>query len=179
MSDLSNPKAGAADATARYVAAVLEVLGDRDPLTVLRGTAARLRKTAEGVPPAVLRRPERHGQWCGIEVIQHLADSELVWAWRMRLVVAEDSPPLTGYDQDAWARRLRYRDADPADAIEQFEMLRRMNLSLLDGLAPDTMDRVGMHSERGAESLAHMLRLYAGHDLVHLRQLDRVLAAVS
>lgn len=179
MSDFSNPKAGAADAAARYIAALLALLGDRDPLAVLRGTGARLREAVGGVPAEVLRRPERPGKWCAMEVVQHLADSELVWAWRMRLVVAEDRPTLTGYDQDAWAARLRYREADPATALQQFDVLRRLNLSLLEGLPPGGMTRVGVHNERGEESLAHMVRLYAGHDLVHLRQLDRVLAAVA
>lgn len=179
MSEFSNPKTGAADAAARYIAALLHLLGDRDPLTVLRGTTDRLRGTVQGVPPDVLRRPERPGKWCALEVVQHLADSELVWAWRMRLVVAEERPTLTGYDQDAWARRLRYRASDPQMALRQFELLRGLNLSLLDGLPAEELDRVGVHNERGEESLTHMMRLYAGHDLVHLRQLDRVLAAVA
>lgn len=179
MSDFSNPKAGAAAAAARYIAALLDLLGDRDPLTVLRGTAARVRETVQGVPLDVLRRPEQPGKWCALEVVQHFADSDLVWAWRMRLVVAEDRPTLTGFDQDAWAGRLRYRDADPETALQQFELLRGLNLSLLAGLPVVELDRVGVHNERGEESLAHMMRLYAGHDLVHLRQLDRVLAAVG
>lgn len=179
MSVFSNPKSGATAAAAAYVAGILDLLGDRDPLPVLRGTADRLRGTIEGVATDVLRRPERPGKWSAVEVIQHLADSELVWSYRLRLVMAEDRPTLTGYDQDAWATGLRYRDADPADALGQFALLRRLNLGLLDGLPPGGLARVGLHAERGEESLAHMMRLYAGHDLVHLRQLERVLAAVA
>jgi hypothetical protein len=96
----------------------------------------------------------------------------------MRLVAAEDRPTLTGYDQDAWVTGLRYRDGDPEDALQQFELLRRLNLRLLHGLPPGGLERVGLHNERGEESLGHMVRLYAGHDLVHLRQLERVLTVV-
>lgn len=178
MSVFSNPKSGAADAAAAYVAALLDLLGDRDPMTLLRATSAKLRDAIKGVPLEVLRRPERPGKWSAIEVVQHLADSELVWSYRMRLVAAEDRPTLTGYDQDAWATALRYRDADPADALQQFELLRRLNLKLLDSLPPGGSARVGVHNERGDETLGHMVRLYGGHDLLHLRQLERVLTAV-
>jgi uncharacterized damage-inducible protein DinB len=179
MSVFSNPKSAAADAAAAYVAAVLDLLGDRDPMTVLRSSAARLRDALQGVPVDVLRRPEKPGKWSAVEILQHLADSELVWSHRLRLVAAEERPALTGYDQDAWAAALRYRDADPGDALQQFALLRRLNLAVLDGLPPGGLERVGLHSERGEESLAHMVRLYAGHDLVHLRQMDRVLASVA
>jgi hypothetical protein len=95
----------------------------------------------------------------------------------MRLVLAEERPRLTGYDQDLWATRLRYRDVDPDDALEQFAGLRKLNLRLLDGLDSMAFERVGIHSDRGEEQLGHMIRLYAGHDLVHLRQLARIFEA--
>jgi hypothetical protein len=38
---------------------------------------------------------------------------------------------------------------------------------------------VGLHTERGEETLEHQCRLYAGHDLLHLRQLARIRASVS
>jgi hypothetical protein len=41
------------------------------------------------------------------------------------------------------------------------------------------MARVGMHSERGPESLGHLIKLMGGHDLVHRRQIDRVLKAAG
>ena len=178
MSVFSNPKSAAAAEATAYIAALLDLLGDRDPLSVLRATTAALRTAVEGVPREVMRRPEKPGKWSPVEVVQHLADSELVWSYRMRLVAAEDRPTLTGYDQDAWAAGLGYRDVDPADALEEFALLRRLNLRLLEGLPPEGLARVGVHSERGDESLGHMVRLYAGHDLVHLRQLERVLTVV-
>jgi hypothetical protein len=108
------------------------------------------------------------------QVVRHLADSEIVWGWRLRQVLAQDRPPLTGYDQDAWAERLRYADADIDEALEEFAVLRRGHLRLLTRATADDLRRVGVHSERGEESVGHMLRMYAGHDLLHLRQLARI-----
>jgi uncharacterized damage-inducible protein DinB len=114
------------------------------------------------------------GKWSIRQVLRHLADSELVWGYRLRLVLSQDRPPLTGFDQDRWAERLHYDEADVATALEEFALLRRGNLKLLDRATPDDLERVGVHTERGEESVEHMIRLYAGHDLLHLRQIERI-----
>lgn len=179
MSVFSNPQSGAADGAAAYIDAILDTLGDREPTRVLRETVPEVERLTANQPDAVMRHPENVGKWSAVEIVQHLADSELVWAYRLRVVAAEDRPTLSGYDQDAWATQLHYRDVVPSDALEQFRLLRRLNLQLLDSLPPRDLERVGLHNERGEESLALMVRLYAGHDLVHLRQMRRVLAAAG
>jgi hypothetical protein len=93
-------------------------------------------------------------------------------------VLAQDRPILTGYDQDRWADRLRYDQAEVDVSVEEFSVLRRSNLGLIAAASPDDLERVGVHAERGEESVAHMIRLYAGHDLLHLRQLARIRHAI-
>jgi uncharacterized damage-inducible protein DinB len=179
MSVFTNPATGAAEHAAAYVTALLELLGNRDPIAVLREMPAALRRAIEGLSSEELRRPERPGKWSVGQILQHLADSEVVWAWRMRLILAQDRPQLTGYDQDQWAERLHYDEAEPSDALEVFGVLRPANLRLLERASPDDLKRVGVHVERGEESLEHLRTLYAGHDLLHLRQIARVRAAVA
>ena len=179
MSVFTNPAGGALEHARAYVAAILELLGDKDPLKVLGATPGALARIVETTPLDVLSLPEAPGKWSMRHVLAHLADSDLVWGWRLRLILAQDRPPLTGYDQDAWANRLGYGDADPRDSVAMFSVLRKTNLRLITRASPDDLQRVGVHVERGEESLAHHLRLYAGHDILHLNQLDRILAAVS
>ncbi|MGH7505640.1 MAG: DinB family protein, partial [Longimicrobiales bacterium] len=162
-----------------YTEAVLELAEGRNPLDVLHGTPTVARRAVEGMSAAQMSMPEREGKWSVRHVLRHLADADIVWSWRMRLVLAQDRPTLTGYDQDAWASRLRYADADPEESLQEFAVLRRGNLRLLDGASPADLKRVGVHSERGEESAELMMRLYAGHDLLHLRQLERIRAAVA
>jgi len=178
MSVFTNPAGAAIDHARAYVAAILELLGDKDPLKVLGATPAALVKVVEKTPRDVLARPEAPGKWSMLHVLAHLADSDLVWGWRLRLILAQDRPPLTGYDQDAWAGRLGYADADPDDSVAMFSILRKTNLRLIRRASPDDMQRVGVHVERGEESLAHHLKLYAGHDILHLNQLERIRQAV-
>lgn len=179
MSQFSNPARYAPETARAYVAALLDLLGDRDPLDTMARTPAALRDAVEDVPEAARRRPEAPGKWSVVEVVQHLADSELVYGYRMRLTVAEERPPIPGYDQDAWAQNLRYRDVRLEDALADLEAMRTMNLRFLRTLTDADLDRIGVHTERGEESVRHITRLLAGHDLLHLRQIDRIKQAVA
>lgn len=179
MSVFTNPASGAAGQAAAYTQAVLELLGSQDPTAVLRATPAALRRAIDGLDREQLGRPEHPGKWSIGQVLRHLADSEVVWGWRLRLILAQDRPPLTGYDQDAWADRLHYDEADPADSLQVFETLRRDNLRLVERASPADLTRVGVHAERGDESVEHLRRLYAGHDLLHLRQIERIRQAAA
>ena len=172
----SNPAgtAAAAGATA-YTRALLEVLGDRDPLEVLGQLLPWLTPRIAALDDTTLRRPEAPGKWSVIEVVQHLADSDLVFGYRLRMIVTEEHPAVPGYDQDAWARTFRYRAVPLATALDQLRGMRAANLGVLHELAPAQLERVGLHSERGPESLGFLLRLMAAHDLVHRRQIDRIL----
>jgi hypothetical protein len=179
MSVFTNPASGAVGQAAAYVSAVLGLLGSRDPITILNDTPSALRRAIDGVPPAKLRQPEGAGKWSIGQVLQHLADSDLVWGWRVRLILAQDRPTITGYDQDLWADRLRYDQSEPSESLATFDVLRRANLRLIAQASPADLERVGVHAERGEESIDHLIRLYAGHDLLHLRQIERIRAAVS
>lgn len=178
MSVFSNRASSAPADAAGYVAALLDLLGDRDPVETLRRMPDALNQFLDTVPAEGVAVPEAPGQWSIRDVFQHLADSELVGGFRLRMIIAHDRPPLQGYDQDLWAERLAYRDVDIGDALEQFTALRRANVRLWERLSQADLARVGLHSERGEESLEHLRRLYAAHDLLHLRQLNRIRAAL-
>ena len=179
MSVFTNPAGAAKENAEAYVKAVLELLGEQEPLSVLEGLVTSVTEQMRGLTDEQARQPEAEGKWSITEVIQHLADSELVWAYRLRMVLAQDKPVIVGYDQDNWAARLHYRRAVLAEALEQIRILRTANLRLLRSLSPAELQRAGVHNERGEETVAYMMRLYAGHDLVHLRQIARIRAKLT
>ena len=173
----SNPAGNAPAAAQAYVRALLDLLGTRDPLAVMAELLPWLEPRVASVPEHLLRRPEAPGKWSVIQVVQHLADSDLVAGYRVRMVVAENSPPLQAYDQDGWAREFHYDRVPLAAALDQLRSLRNANLGLWSRLTSDQLQRVGIHSERGPERAGHILRLMGAHDLVHRRQIDRILAS--
>jgi DinB superfamily len=173
----SNPAGNATAAASTYVRALLDLLGSRDPLDVMSEMVPWLTSRLRGVAEPVLRRPEAPGKWSVVEVIQHLADSDLVTGFRVRMVLSEERPLLQGYDQDRWAGEFRYREIPLALALDQLRGLRAANLHLWKQLSPQQLERVGLHAERGPESVGHILRLMGGHDLVHRQQIDRILVS--
>ena len=179
MSIFTNSIESAGEQAGDYIEAVLGLVGNSDPLEILARLAPEVERRAAGLTEEQLRQPEAPGKWSMLEVIGHLVDSEVVWAYRVRTVVAEDRPTLKGYDQDLWVQNLRYRGHRAPDLIADLGALRDCNLHFLHGLDSEERQRVGLHSERGEETVDHMLRLYAGHDLVHLAQLDRIRKAVE
>lgn len=179
MSVFTNPGSASKESANAYIAAVLDQLGGKEPLQVLEATAGRFTQAITGLSPRQLRTPELPGKWSIQQVLAHMADSEIVWSWRLRMVLAHDRPPLTGYDQDLWAERTGYQDIDADQSLRTFTVLRDANLRLLHRATPDDLRRVGLHEERGEESVQHMMRLYAGHDIVHTSQIERVRKAVA
>lgn len=123
-------------------------------------------------------RPEPE-EWSVLECLGHALDAEMVSSSRYRWIIAHDEPPLIGYDQDLWVRRLRHGDEEPHDLLELFGALRRANISLWARTTAEERARVGVHAERGRESLELVFRLIAGHDRFHLAQGRRALDAVK
>ena len=179
MSVFTNSMKDAPAEAGAYTAAVLGLLGPQKPLDVLRKTESKLRAAVRRLTPRQVGKPEMPGKWSVKQVIQHLADSELVWGWRLRLVLSHDRPTITGYDQDAWAERLGYDAINVGRALDDFATLRSANLRLLKRATPRDLERVGVHSERGEESVKHWMKLYAGHDILHLNQIERIRKAVT
>jgi hypothetical protein len=175
----SNPSTNAVASAGAYVRALLDLLGDRDPLSIMGELLPWLDARIRGVTDSALRRPEAPGKWSVIQVIQHLADSDLVAGYRVRMMLTEDQPAISAYDQDQWARDFHY-DAVPLDlALGQLRALRAANLHLWNRLTHAELERTGLHSERGPETVGHLIRLMGAHDLVHRAQIDRILSSTS
>ena len=94
-------------------------------------------------------------------------------------MLAQDRPAVTGFDQDAWAARLGGAYPDAGAALELLGALRGSHVALLRSLTAEQWERIGVHAERGPESVRMMARLYAGHDLAHLNQIARIRKAVG
>ena len=176
----TNPAGPAAKLAApAYVKGLLDLLGSRDPFEVMGHQESAVRGALSGVSPEALRRPEAPGKWCLLQVLRHLVDTEVVYGYRTRLVVAQEYPGLPGYDQDLWASRLHYLEGSAEDALDELACLRGMNLRFYRRLNEKELARAGLHDERGEESVQKIIRMLAAHDLVHRRQLQRIRRALG
>lgn len=160
-----------------YRQSILAALGDDDPVEAQTAAVGRIRDLVADAGDLVDRRPEPE-EWSALECIGHIVDSELIAAVRYRWILAEDEPPLVGYDQAGWVSGLAHGRDDPNLLVETFAALRRANLDLWARRPVEDRARVGLHVERGPESYGLTFRLVAGHDRVHLGQAQRALDQV-
>jgi hypothetical protein len=160
----------------QYRQELLAALADDDPVAVLRASLAEVPRLVAAAMPGQLNRSPAPGEWSPRGVLNHLADSDLVHGTRIRMIVTQDRPTIVGYDQDAWTERFGGLDDDPSDTVDRWLVLRRANLRLYESLSPAEWERVGIHAERGPESVRLNVQLLAGHDRIHLEQFRRGLA---
>jgi hypothetical protein len=165
------------ETTEQYRARMFQDLGTQDPLKLQAATPAKLQRLLKGVSTAKLRKRPQPNKWSIAEIVCHLADAELVGGFRMRLIVGAPGTPITPFDQDVWVTALHYDKRDARKALDQFRVLREANLALLKTLTPTQWKQVGMHAERGPESVETIVKMFAGHDVNHLRQIEAILAA--
>jgi hypothetical protein len=135
-----------------------------------------LEQLMNSAPTAKLRERPAPDKWSVGEILAHLAETEIVISWRVRSILAAPGTPIQPFDQDAWVVAGHYSKRDPKKSLAQFRMLREANLDLYASLSPEQWERYGIHAERGQETLQHIARLMAGHDVNHVKQVEKILA---
>ena len=159
----------------QYTKRILGYQHGLDPFTVLASTPRKMARLIQGVPKQKLARRPGPRRWSVAEILAHLADSELVFGFRMRLILGKSGTPVQAFDQDSWAVYSRYRLHDPRQSFEAFRVQRERNVRLL-RLIPKSMYRnYGMHTERGKETITRVTEMMAGHDINHLTQIAKLL----
>ncbi|HET8666587.1 MAG TPA: DinB family protein [Terriglobales bacterium] len=149
-------------------------LGDRDALDVITKTPGELTKLVESLGPAGLERSLAPGKWSARTILCHLADTEMVFAFRLRQTLAEAHYVVQPFDQDAWARS--YAAYDASAALAAFTSVRRWNVAFVKNLPPEVYSKPLTHPERGPMTFKVLLETMAGHDLNHLRQFAQLSA---
>ncbi len=116
--------------------------------------------------------PPAPGKWSPAEIIAHLADCEIVFAFRLRQTLAEDTPTIQPFNQEKWA--ATYPGIKAGQGLGVFTSVRRWNLHLIQNELPAAADRKVIHPERGTMTFQTIVETMAGHDLNHIGQLERI-----
>jgi hypothetical protein len=131
-----------------------------------------------GITDEELDRRPAPGKWTAREIVHHLADSEMTSAIRLRRLIAEDNPVIVGYDQEEFARRLRY-DRPIAASLAALKAARETTCEILDRLTEAEWQRTGTHSEAGPYSVHKWLEIYGIHAHDHAAQIRRARGATT
>lgn len=158
----------------QYTKRILGYVQGKDPLRVQRETHRKLAALIHGRSRKQLTQKPAPGKWSIAEILAHLADVEIVYGWRLRHILTNNGAPVPAYDPDVWAETFDYIHRDASESVEFFRVLRARNLALLKELPKELWKNYGVHQERGRESVAQLVLLYAGHDLNHLEQAEKI-----
>lgn len=132
----------------------------------------------EGITEAGWLATEGPGEWNPRQVVHHLADSEMMSAMRIRLLAAEGTPIIQGYDQEQFAQVLFY-DRPVEGSLLAFRGAREATVPLLRMMTEAQWAAVGNHTEYGAFPADTWLDYYANHAHDHADQIRRARATVE
>lgn len=158
-----------------YTQRLLSYAGEKDPLRLQQAAPKKLASLLKGKTSKQLMRRPAPDKWSVAEITAHLADAELAISWRLRQVLANNAVPIQAYDQDLWAKTFNYAKRDSKQSLATYTALREANIALLKSVSRRLWDNYGVHQERGNESVNHVIRMVAGHDLNHLMQIEKIL----
>lgn len=150
-------------------------LGDRDPFQAVANTKNEIARLVEELGPEGLERSLAPGKWSAREILCHLADCEVAFAFRLRQALAEDHHVIQPFDQNKWAST--YASYEAREALAVFSALRQWNLKLIGAATPGALSKSLLHPERGEMTFNVLIETMAGHDLNHLRQVEAIAAA--
>jgi hypothetical protein len=135
-------------------------------------------RALDGFPKDKLTAHPIAGKWSAAEIVQHLADSEMNSAIRLRKLLVEEKPLIQGYDQDAFATRLGYNERDFAPALDAFRAARATSMQIIERMNAADWLREGTHTESGRYTTEDWLRIYAAHAHGHADQIRRLRQAL-
>ena len=160
----------------QYTQRILGYLEEKKPMEILAASPRQIARLVKGVSRKKLSRRPASDKWSVTEILAHLADTELVYGFRIRLILEASGTPIQGIDQDAWAKFSDYAKHDPALSLEAFRITRERMVRLLKSLPRQSWDFYGMHSERGKETVTRVVEMLAGHDINHMKQIKERLS---
>jgi len=147
-------------------------LGDLDPLEVIASTPSKLRALMDAIGGERAGKPRAPGKWSAREIVCHLADCEVAFAFRLRQTLAEDRHVMQPFDQEKWAER--YAGYTVEAALATFSALREWNLALVRSLGAADRAKTVNHPERGDMTLQTIVETMGGHDRNHLKQVEEI-----
>ena len=145
-------------------------LGDADAQQTIAATPHRLSELVHAMDPATVAHAPAPGKWSVRDILCHLADCEIAFAFRLRQALAEPNHVIQPFDQDNWA--APYSHFDAASALAAFTALREWNCKLIATVPAEAYEKPLTHPERGQMTFRTLVETMAGHDLNHIRQIE-------
>jgi hypothetical protein len=118
-----------------------------------------------GSPDRLRQRPS-DDRWSALEYACHVRDVYLLYDQRLHLMLDEDDPGFSNWDQDVAAVEDRYNEQDPQVVAGDLAEAARVLADSFDQVQGDAWARTGSRSD-GAHFTVDTFARYLIHDPVH------------
>ena len=141
--------------------------------------AELLRDAVRSTPDSKWDATPIDGAWSIRQVVCHLADSEIVYADRMKRVIAEDNPTLFDADPDLFVPALYCSQRPWETELNVIETVRTHMLPILQSCDIKDFQRTGVHSINGSMTLKTLLERVTAHIPHHIAFIEAKLRALA
>jgi hypothetical protein len=129
-----------------------------------------------GVGPELARFRPAEGKWSILEVLGHLADEERRdFRARVEAILHHPGAPWVPIDPERWVREGHFNEQKLDALRNDFVQERTKSVAWLKTLHDANWSAVHRHPTLGEFTAESMLCAWAAHDLLHLRQIERLL----
>jgi hypothetical protein len=151
-----------------YVALVPE----DDIVSVLEGQLAEMLAFLGGVTEAQGNEVHAPYTWSIKEVVGHVTDSERIFGYRALRFARADRTPLSGFDENVYARSAQFNRISLRDLVGEFGAVRRSHLFFFRNLTDDAWLRSGEANGNlvSVRALGYIIAGHARHHAAILRK---------
>ena len=116
------------------------------------------------------------GKWTIRQILNHLADTEIVLNERIRRAIAEQHPFVIVFDQDRWNEYLDYSTYPLSLSKQVFSSIRDSIIYLAEKHYRGSGEKIFFHTAAGIRTLKQEFDKVAQHNFDHLKQIEMALS---
>ena len=154
-------------------------LAGREPLSAMRDSVATIGALVRDWRPEQFERSYAPGKWSARQILTHLAQSEIALGYRVRMALTSPGYAAQSFNQDAWMAieaggASGSGGLSGAAAVDALLGTAAMNTALFASLSEADRAVTLSHPEYGSLSVDWIIQQMAGHQIHHLKQLEKI-----
>lgn len=106
------------------------------------------------------------GKWTIKEMFGHIIDTERIMVFRLTSFARLEQAALPGFDEDQYVINAHFKDRSLESLCEEFILLRKSNMYLINSLNEGELDRFG-NANGNQMSVRALVYILAGHVMHH------------
>ena len=146
-----------------------------DAITAYKDSGTRFVTIAKASNDLDMAKVPAENEWSGAFIVHHMADFEIHFAHRILRLLTEENPEIAGYSEEPYPGNLNYAARDWKTSVQLIEATRKTIGDVLSRIDEASLARPGVHSERGAITVADIVKSAANHISAHAEQLEAAL----